>query len=167
MHKSQNHIVIKGIYTVQYTHIMKPKESCLKMQAKISINNTVWHGVMANGQLPRYFTFALLASLVYCCHSQVTTSQMACSRKNCAIYKTQRGCLIGCFEQHFSVFKQYYIYFHTFFYLHVFSKNTNNVSRTTLPNGPKIAYLLSPLTIRACLDTTYLLKVENLLLKIL
>ena len=35
----------------------------------------------------------------------------------------------------FSVFTQYYIYFYTLFHLHVFSKNTNNVTRTMLPNG--------------------------------
>ena len=28
-----------------------------------------------------------------------------------------------------------YTYFYTFFYLHVFLKNTNNVTRTTLPNS--------------------------------
>ena len=38
------------------------------------------------------------------------------------------------FEQQFSVFKQYYTYFHTFFYLYVFSKNTNNITKTTLSN---------------------------------
>ena len=27
-------------------------------------------------------------------------------------------------------------YFHILFYQHVFPKNTNNVTRTTLPNGP-------------------------------
>ena len=31
----------------------------------------------------------------------------------------------------------YYIYFYTFFHSHVFSKNTNNVTRTMLPNKPK------------------------------
>ena len=30
------------------------------------------------------------------------------------------------------------MYFYTFFYLHVFSKNINNVIRITMPNGPKI-----------------------------
>ena len=37
-------------------------------------------------------------------------------------------------EQQFSVFKQHYTYFYTLFHLHVFSKNINNVTRTTLPN---------------------------------
>ena len=40
------------------------------------------------------------------------------------------------FEQQFSVFKQHYTYFYTFFHSHVFKKNTSNVIRTTLPNGP-------------------------------
>ena len=30
------------------------------------------------------------------------------------------------------------MYFYTLFYLHVFSKNINNVIRITMPNGPKI-----------------------------
>jgi len=34
------------------------------------------------------------------------------------------------------VFKQYYTHFHTLFHSHVFPKNTNNVIRTTLLNGP-------------------------------
>jgi len=41
----------------------------------------------------------------------------------------------------FLIFKQYYTYFHTFFYPHVFSKNTNNFTRTILPNGPSILCL--------------------------
>ena len=49
------------------------------------------------------------------------------------------GCLVHALKQQFSVFKQYYTYFHTLFHLHVFSKNTNNVTRTTLPNGPNYA----------------------------
>ena len=32
----------------------------------------------------------------------------------------------------FSVFKQHYMYFHTFFHPHVFSKNTNNVTKQPL-----------------------------------
>ena len=32
------------------------------------------------------------------------------------------------------MFKQYYTFFHTFFYLHVFSKNTNNVIITKRPD---------------------------------
>ena len=46
-----------------------------------------------------------------------------------------RGCLVHALKQQFSVFKQYYTYFHILFHLYVFSKNTNNVTRTTLPNG--------------------------------
>ena len=36
------------------------------------------------------------------------------------------------------------MYFHALFYLHVFSKSTNNVTRTTLPNGkaPGIQFML-------------------------
>ena len=34
------------------------------------------------------------------------------------------------------MFKQYYTYFHTLFHPHVFPKNTNNVTRTTLPSTP-------------------------------
>ena len=45
-----------------------------------------------------------------------------------------REYLVLVFKQQFSVFKQYYTYFHTFFHPHVFLKNTNNVTRTTLPN---------------------------------
>ena len=47
-----------------------------------------------------------------------------------------QGCLVVYFEQQFSVFKQYYTNFYTFFHSHVFLKNTNNVTRTTLPNRP-------------------------------
>jgi len=45
------------------------------------------------------------------------------------------GCLVCDFKQQFSVFKQHYTYFHIFFHLYVFSKNTNNVTRTILSNG--------------------------------
>ena len=38
----------------------------------------------------------------------------------------------------FSIFKQHYTHFHTLFHLHVFPKNTNNVTRATLPNSPKV-----------------------------
>jgi len=34
------------------------------------------------------------------------------------------------------MFKQHYTYFHTLFHLHVFPKNTNNITKTTLPNRP-------------------------------
>ena len=40
----------------------------------------------------------------------------------------------------FLVFKQYYMYFYTFFHPHVFSKNTNNIIRIALPNSPKFSY---------------------------
>ena len=44
--------------------------------------------------------------------------------------------LVVYFEQQFPVFKQYYTYFHILFYQCIFSKNTNNVTRTTLLNKP-------------------------------
>ena len=53
-------------------------------------------------------------------------------------WKSFRDCLAVYFKQQFSVFKQHYTYFHTFFHLYIFSKNTNNVTRTTLPNRPLI-----------------------------
>ena len=34
-----------------------------------------------------------------------------------------KGHLVWDFEQQFSIFKQYYMYFHTFFYPDVFPKN--------------------------------------------
>ena len=46
------------------------------------------------------------------------------------------GRLVHVFKHIFSVFKQHYTYFHALFHSHVFPKNTNNVTRTTLPNGP-------------------------------
>ena len=49
------------------------------------------------------------------------------------------ACLVYKLKHIFSVFKQYYIHFHTFFHLHVFQKNTNNITQTPLPNGPLIA----------------------------
>ena len=45
------------------------------------------------------------------------------------------GCLIVYFKQQFSIYKQYYTYFYTLLHLYIFSNNTNNVIRTTLPNG--------------------------------
>ena len=44
--------------------------------------------------------------------------------------------LVHVFKQMFSVFKQHYTYFHILFYPYIFSKNTNNVIRTTLQSGP-------------------------------
>ena len=51
------------------------------------------------------------------------------------ILKKKKITRILYFEQQFSVFKQHYTYFYTLFHPHVFSKNTNNVIRTTLSNG--------------------------------
>ena len=48
-----------------------------------------------------------------------------------------RDCLVKCFEQQFSMFKQHYMHFHILFHPHIFPKNTNNVTRTTLPKAPK------------------------------
>ena len=45
-----------------------------------------------------------------------------------------RAHLIHVFKRMFSVFK-HYMHFHTFFHSHVFLKNINNITRTTLPNG--------------------------------
>ena len=42
------------------------------------------------------------------------------------------------FKYMFSVFKQYYTYFYTLFHPHVFLKNINNVTITTLPNRLQI-----------------------------
>ena len=43
-----------------------------------------------------------------------------------------RGCLVVYFEQQFLIFKQYYMYFHTFFHPHVFPQNNNDITI----NGP-------------------------------
>ena len=50
------------------------------------------------------------------------------------LLKHDRLGLLPLFKQQFLVFKQHYTYFYILFYLHVLSKNTNNVSRTILPN---------------------------------
>ena len=42
----------------------------------------------------------------------------------------------------FLVFKQHSSYFHILFHPHIFPKNTNNVTRTTLPNSPLNSVLL-------------------------
>ena len=47
-----------------------------------------------------------------------------------------RAHLVEHFSNMFSIFKQYYTHFHTLFHSHVFQKNTNNITQTTLPNGP-------------------------------
>ena len=39
------------------------------------------------------------------------------------------------------MFKQHYTYFYTLFHPHIFSKNTNNITRTTLPNRLQISQL--------------------------
>ena len=41
-------------------------------------------------------------------------------------------CILAYFKQQFSVFKQHYTYFHIFFHPHVFSKNTNNVTKSNI-----------------------------------
>ena len=44
--------------------------------------------------------------------------------------------LVRHFKYTFSIFKQHYIYFHTFFSpIHVFQKITNNTTQISLPNG--------------------------------
>ena len=45
--------------------------------------------------------------------------------------------LVELLNNSFSVFKQHYTHFHTFFHLHVFQKITNNITQTSLPNGPE------------------------------
>ena len=55
-------------------------------------------------------------------------------------FEIYRGHLVCDFKQHFSVFKQHYTYFHTFFHSHIFLKNINNVTRTTLSNDPIILW---------------------------
>ena len=47
-----------------------------------------------------------------------------------------KGPFIEWFKLTFSDFKQPYIYFHIFFYPHVFQKITNNITQNHLPNGP-------------------------------
>ena len=44
------------------------------------------------------------------------------------------GLFVGCFKQLFLVFKQYYIYFYTFFYPHTFFKKYNKIIKTILSN---------------------------------
>ena len=61
------------------------------------------------------------------------------------MFKTPRPRLIELFNNMFSIFKQYYTHFHTLFYLHVFQKNTNNVTRTTLPNNPQVFHNICPI----------------------
>ena len=45
-------------------------------------------------------------------------------------------CLVGKFKLTFLHFKQYYIYFHIYFYSHIFQKTTKNIIQTILPNTP-------------------------------
>ena len=47
-----------------------------------------------------------------------------------------RAYLVHVFKHVFSIFKQHYTYFYTHFHPHVFLKNTNNVTRIILLNGP-------------------------------
>ena len=53
------------------------------------------------------------------------------------------GRLVQEFKHMFLVFKQHYMYFYTLFHPHVFSKNINNATRTTLPNCPTIFMVIS------------------------
>ena len=48
------------------------------------------------------------------------------------------ACLVNKFKLLFSVFKQHYTHFHILFHPHVFQKTTNNITQTSLPNGPKL-----------------------------
>ena len=56
-------------------------------------------------------------------------------------------CLFSLFKQQFSMFKQHYTYFYILFYLHIFPKNTNNITRNFLPNGPLDTYSIKKLPI--------------------
>ena len=49
-----------------------------------------------------------------------------------------RDYLIDLFKHMFSVFKQYYIYYHIIFYLHVFS-HMFLINKTQVPNTPRMA----------------------------
>jgi len=49
------------------------------------------------------------------------------------------------FKHMFSVFKQHYMYFHIFFYSHVFLKNTNNVIKQPLRDGLICVIWVSPM----------------------
>ena len=44
--------------------------------------------------------------------------------------------LVDMFKYMFSIFKQHYTNFHTIFHPQVFLKNTNNATRTIIPNDP-------------------------------
>ena len=72
-----------------------------------------------------------------------------------------RACFIYVFKHIFSVFKYYYTYFYTLFYQHIFLKNTNNVTKTILPNrllvslipiGKVIMLLITP-SVPLCLSS--------------
>ena len=62
-------------------------------------------------------------------------------------------CLFSLFKQQFSVFKQHYTYFYILFYLHIFPKNTNNITRNFLPNGPLDTYSIKKLPINIYIYT--------------
>ena len=49
-----------------------------------------------------------------------------------------RSRLIELFKSMFSVFKQYYTYFYTFFHSHVFLNNTNNITKQPLMSMPML-----------------------------
>ena len=46
--------------------------------------------------------------------------------------KNTRPRLVELLNNSFSVFKQYYTYFHSLFHSHIFQKNTNNVTQMSL-----------------------------------
>ena len=57
----------------------------------------------------------------------------------------------------FSVLKQHHMHFYIFFHLHVFSKNTNNIIRITLPNS--IFRAISKCLFENCLSSFLLPKI--------
>ena len=52
--------------------------------------------------------------------------------------KKIRPCLIELLNNLFSIFKQHYTFFHTFFHPHIFQKTTNNITQTLLLNESKV-----------------------------
>ena len=53
-----------------------------------------------------------------------------------------RGCLVCVFKQPFSVFKQHYTYFHTFFHPRVFSKKAENCCLSACTKARESAILI-------------------------
>ena len=70
--------------------------------------------------------------------------------------------LVEHFSNMFSVFKQYYTYFHTFFHLYVFQKNRNNITQTLLPGGQVMVWVIN--SFMTFLFHIYLLNEHNKLL---